>query len=138
MSNLGADFGVLSAVRQLLGADENFRQAGVSENIHLAVPPAVNFPLIVLELEEIWTSMFLSTNSANTRLKLKASIFSKAPNGRESLDLSAGVRRVMDGKVLELKNGKKGMMRLAENIVDMPAANKPRNVNQYYDVLIRG
>ena len=30
------------------------------------------------------------------------------------------------------------MMRLSDNVVDMPAANKPRNVQQYYDVLIRG
>ena len=133
-----ADFGVLNAVRHLLVSEESVKTAGVSENIHLAVPPAVNLPLILLELEEVWTSMFLSQSSANTRLKLKASIFSKAPSGRESLDLSARVRQVMDGKVLSLDNGKKGVMRLAGNVIDIPAANKPRNVQQYYDVLIRG
>ena len=133
-----ADFGVLSAVRHLLVAEESVKTAGVSDNVHLAVPPCVALPLIVLEIEEVWTSMILSQHSANTRLRLKASIFSKAPSGRESLDLSASVRQAMDGKVLDLKDGKSGMMRLSDNVVDMPAANKPRNVQQYYDVLIRG
>ncbi|RZI46572.1 tail completion protein gp17 [Candidatus Finniella inopinata] len=136
-SNLVADFGVLNAVRQLLAMQEDVRVAGASENIHMAVPPSMGLPLIVLELEEVWTSMALGKNSANTRLKVKASIFSRSPSGRESMDLSASVRQAMDGTVLSLKNGKKGMLRLAENVVERPAANRPRNVQQYYDVLIR-
>lgn len=133
-----ADFGVLNAMRQLLADDENVQEKGFAEHIHLAVPPAAKFPMIILELEEVWTSMRLGAETANTRLKLKASIMSKTPTGRESLHIAEQIREMVDGKTLSLIEGKRGVIRLSSCVIDMPNMDRPRTVQQYYEVLIRG
>lgn len=133
-----ADFGVLSAMRKVLIDDENMQEKGFSDHIHLAVPPAAQLPMIVLELEEIWTSMRLGTESANTRLKLKASIVSQTPVGKDSLSMADKIRQLMDGKTLSLTDGKQGIIKLANSVIDLPSAKRPRTVQQYYEVLIRG
>ncbi len=133
-----ADFGVLSALRQILIEDESIKKLEFGGNIYLAIPPQANLPLVVLELEEVWTSMRLDQHHANARLKLKASIFSNVPTGRESLNMAEAVREAVDGKTINLKEGKKGIVRLSGSMMDIAAANKPRNINQYYEVLIRG
>ena len=133
-----ADFGVLNAMRQLLADDEGVQEKGYADHIHLAVPPQVKFPMIVLELEEVWTSMKLGSETANTRLKLRASIMSKTPTGRESLRIAEQIREMMDGKILPLLEGKKGIVRLSSSVIDIPNMDRPRTVQQYYEVLIRG
>ena len=133
-----ADFGVLRAMRALLADNESLRKNGFSDHIHLAVPPSAEFPMILLELEEIWTSMKLGAETANTRLKLKASIVSKTPTGKESLSMADKIRELIDGKTLPLSDGKQGTVKLANSIVDLPSAKRPRTVEQYYEVLIRG
>lgn len=131
-----ADFGVLSAMRDLLSKEESLQQSGVSENIHFAIPPKTDLPLILLELEEIWTSRCLS--QANAKLKLKASIFCQTPSGSKSTQIASAIHQFIDGKILALKNGKKGIIRIAESIIGRAAANKPRDVQQYYEILVRG
>ncbi|MBY0281714.1 MAG: hypothetical protein K2W94_06100 [Alphaproteobacteria bacterium] len=133
-----ADFGVLKAMRALLADNASVQENGFSEHIHLAIPPAAQFPMILLELEEVWTSMKLGSDTANTRLKLKASIVSQNPTGKESLSIADKIKQVMDGKTLSLLDGKQGIFKLANSIIDLPCAKKPRKVEQYYEVLIRG
>jgi hypothetical protein len=93
---------------------------------------------VLLELEEIWTSKSLSLQSASARLKLKASIFCQTFTGSKSTQIANSIHQFIDGKVLDLKNGKEGVIRMAESIVGKAVANKPRDVQQYYEVLIRG
>ena len=133
-----ADFGVLRAMRALLADNASVKENGFSDHIHLAVPPAAQFPMILLELEEIWTSMKLGADTANTRLKLKASIVGQNPIGRESISMADKIRQLMDGKTLSLLDGKQGIIKLENSIIDLPSAKKPRVVEQYYEVLIRG
>ncbi len=133
-----ADFGVLNAMRQLLADDEGAQEKGYAGHIHLAVPPKAKFPMIVLELEEVWTSMKLGSETANTRLKLKASIMSKTQTGKESLKIADKMREMMDGKIISLLEGKRGIIRLSSSVIDMPNMDRPRTVQQYYEVLIRG
>ncbi len=133
-----ADFGALNALRKTLIENQEIQQTNFRENIYLAVPPAANLPLVVLELEEVWTSMKLDPQHANTRLKLKASILSGVPTGRDSLQMAESIRKAVDGKILSLQEGKRGIVRLSGSVMDTAAANKPRNIHQYYDVLIRG
>ncbi len=133
-----ADFGVLRAMRALLADNASVKENGFSDHIHLAIPPAAQFPMILLELEEIWTSMKLGADTANTRLKLKASIVGQNPTGRESISMADKIRQLMDGKTLSLLDGKQGIIKLENSIIDLPSAKKPRVVEQYYEVLIRG
>lgn len=133
-----ADFGVLRAMRSLLANNQGVQENGLADHIHLAVPPAATFPMILIELEEIWTSMKLVAETANTRLKLKASIMSKTPTGSDSVSMADKIRQAMDGKTLPLSDGKQGIIKLANSIIDHPTVNKRRMVEQYYEVLIRG
>lgn len=133
-----ADFGILSAVRQLLINEGQIKEDGIEENVHFSVPSCAQLPLVLLELEEIWTTMPLGQQAANTRVKLKASIFGKASNNRESMNLATNVRQTIEGKILDLKNGKKGVVKLSRNIVDMPQTHKSKSVQQYYEILVRG
>lgn len=133
-----ADFGVLRAMRALLANNQSVQENGLAEHIHLAVPPAATFPMILLELEEIWTSMKLGAETANTRLKLKASIMSQMPTGSDSVSMADKIRQAMDGKTLPLSDGKQGIIKLANSIIDHPTVKKRRMVEQYYEVLIRG
>ena len=133
-----ADFGVLKAMRALLADNKSVQENGFSDHIHLAVPPAAQFPMILLELEEVWTSMKLGADTANTRLKLKASIVSQTPTGTQSISMSDKIRQAMDGKTLLLSDGKQGVVKLANSIIDLPSVKRPRTVEQYYEVLIRG
>ena len=133
-----ADFGVLKAMRALLAENKSVQENGFSDHIHLAVPPAAQFPMILLELEEVWTSMKLGADTANTCLKLKASIVSQAPTGTQSISMSDKIRQAMDGKTLLLSDGKQGVVKLANSIIDLPSVKRPRTVEQYYEVLIRG
>jgi hypothetical protein len=133
-----ADCGVLKAMRALLADNASVQENGFSNHIHLAVPPSAQFPMILLELEEVWTSMKLGADTANTRLKLKASIVSQNPTGKESLSMADKIRQAMDGKTLSLLDGKHGIVKLANSIIDLPNVKKPRKVEQYYEVLIRG
>lgn len=133
-----ADFGVLKAMRALLAGNESVQENGFSDHIHLAVPPAAQFPMILLELEEVWTSMKLGADTANTRLKLKASIVSQTPTGTQSISMSDKIRQAMDGKTLLLSDGKQGVVKLENSIIDLPSVKRPRTVEQYYEVLIRG
>ncbi len=132
------DFGVLNAIRELLSNEENLQKAGVSENIHFAIPPKIDLPFVLLELEEIWTSKSLTQQSPSARLKLKASIFCQTFTGSKSAQIANSIHQFIDGKVLDLKNGKEGVIRMSESIVGKAVANKPRDVQQYYEVLIRG
>jgi len=133
-----ADFGVLNAVRQLLKGCDNVQSFGAADNIHHAVPPSFELPMILIEIEEIWTAMKgVPGSSAAAKLRLKTSIMSKPPSGMDSVRLSSVVSNLMDGKTLRLVDGKVGVVKMFENIIEIPAANKPRSVKQYYEVLVR-
>ncbi|MCX7338882.1 MAG: hypothetical protein NTX76_06365 [Alphaproteobacteria bacterium] len=128
-----ADYGVLVAMRQALSGTK-----GAGKSIHFAIPSGASFPMIVLELEEIWTAMRLGGNAAHARLKIKASIVGKHTSGRESLGVAEEVRLAIDGKSLAVEDGMVAVVKLSGSVIDFPQTNSPRSVQQFYDVLIRG
>lgn len=132
-----ADYGVLSAIRKLISTDDQIIQHGMDEKVHLAIPPKSDFPLILLELEEIWTSLKLGMDSGHARLKLKASILSNHPTGRESISLADNIRHAMDGKTLDVEQNMRATIRLSNSVIDLPVKNGPRMVQQFYEVLVR-
>lgn len=136
--NKMADYGVLSAIRNLISSDDNIIEYGLDEKVHLAIPPKSELPLVLLELEEIWTSLKLGMDCGHARLKLKASIMSNHPTGRESITLADNIRQVMDGKTVEVEQNMRATIRLSNSVIDLPVKNGPRMVQQYYEVLVRG
>jgi hypothetical protein len=132
-----ADYGVLSAIRKLIANDDQIVEHGLDEKIHLAIPPKSDFPLVLLELEEIWTSLKLGMDSGHARLKLKASILSEHTTGRESITLADSIRHIMDGKTLSVEQNMRATIRLSNSVIDLPVKNGPRMVQQFYEVLVR-
>lgn len=133
-----ADYGVLSTMRLMIAEDEGIIAKGLAEKIHLAVPPKSDLPLVLLELEEIWTSLRLGSETGHARLKLKASIINNNVNGREVLSVAERIRQVIDGKTIAVKEGMKATIKLANSIIDLPTKSGPNNIQQYYEVLVRG
>jgi hypothetical protein len=136
--NIMADYGVLSAMRSLIAEDGDIKSKGLSDKIHLAVPPKSDLPLVLLELEEIWTSLRLGSETGHARLKLKASIMNNSVNNREVLSAAESIRQIIDGRTIVLKEGMKATIKLANSIIDLPTNVGPNNVQQYYEVLVRG
>lgn len=135
-----ADFGVLSAIRDLLKTEGDIVSEGVSNQIHISYPAKTSiFPMIVLELEEVWTSLAMGKNSPKARIKLKAQTLSDKPSGKESITIAEKVRNIIDGKTIRMENGNLVTLRMENCIVDIPTAiNKTRNVKQYFEAIVRG
>jgi hypothetical protein len=132
------DFGVLVAFRDTLMSSKHIQQAGVEEKIHTSIPSGATYPCVLLELEEIWTSVRLGAETGYAKLKLKASTFSETASSRESLTISERIRIAIDGQTISVFEGKRATVRLSGSVIDMPSATKPLMVQQYFDVLVRG
>jgi hypothetical protein len=133
-----ADYGILVAAREALRESEAIVAAGVQDSVHLAVPPESDLPIILLELEEIWTSMRLGEKNAHVRVKFKTSILSDSPTGRDAINIADAVRRAIDGQTMGVQKGMTATIKLAGSVIDLPAPSKPRSVQQYYEAIIRG
>ncbi len=131
------DFGVLAAFRQLLIGDTQLQEAGVDQQIHISIPKEADYPCVLVELEEIWTSVRLGAETGFVKLKLKASTYSQKLSSRESLGIADKIRSAVDGQTLDVEGGKQGIVRLSNSIIDMPSQTKPLSVQQYFDVLVR-
>ncbi len=132
------DFGVLMAFRKRLSGDEQLKKDGFEEKIHTNLPHGTPFPYVLLELEEIWTSVRMGAETGFAKLKLKASTFSEAVSSRESLRIAEKIRIIMDGQMIEVMDGKQAIVRLSGSVIDMPTTSKPLMVQQYFEVLVRG
>lgn len=132
------DYGILSAFRQALMGDLTIQKQGLDQSIHTYMPSSTVYPCVLLELEEIWTSMKLGAESGYIKLKIKASTFSQTLSSKESLGIADRIRVVVDGRVLDTVDGKKGMVRLSNSVIDIPSSEKPFSIQQYFDVLVRG
>lgn len=134
------DFGVLSTIRDMLKTQNSIMAEGISDQIHISYPTnSSTFPMVILELEEVWTSLALGKNSPRAKLKVKAQTLSDKPSGKESITIAEKVRGLIDGKTFRLENGSLVTMRLQNCIVDIPTSlNKTRNVKQYFEAIVRG
>lgn len=138
--NTMADFGVLSAIRDMLKMQFFTDEQKMGDHIHINYPAKTStFPMVVLELEEVWTSLALGKHSPRARLKLKARTLSNKLSGKESITISEKLRGSIDGKTIQLEDGKIVTLRLENSIVDIPTnLNKTRNVQQVFEAIVRG
>ncbi|MDP2193162.1 MAG: hypothetical protein Q8K36_01355 [Alphaproteobacteria bacterium] len=133
-----ADYGVLSALRTLLIEDEKIIKHGLKDKIHLAYPPDALPPAVLLEIEEIWTSLRLGADCGHARIKIKTSVISNNPSTNKSLNAADDIKKIMDGKTIIVENGMRATIRLSNSVIDLPRKNTPRLVEDYYEILVRG
>ena len=132
------DFGVLTAFRTTLMSNAHLQQAGIDQKIHMNLPMGAAYPCVLIELEEIWTSVRLDAETGYAKLKLKASTYSQTISSRESLTISEQIRCAVDGQTIDVIDGKRATVRLSGSVIDMPSSTKPLMVQQYFEVLVRG
>lgn len=134
------DFGVLTAIRDILTTHNTIPSEEHSDNIHISYPAKTAImPMVVLELEEVWTSLALGQNSPSAKLKLKAQTLSDKMTSKESLTISEKVRALIDGKTISLEDGKSVTLKLENSIIDIPTEiHKTRNVKQFFEAIVRG
>lgn len=133
-----ADYGVLSALRQLISSAEDIIQCGMADKVHLALPPGTNYPIVLLELEEIWTSLKLGEDCGHARLKLRTSVMNNGATNRENLGIADAIRQAVDGKTIKVDEDMRATIKLSSSIIDLPLKNGPKTVQQFYEVLVRG
>jgi hypothetical protein len=138
-----SDFKVLTAVRGHLLNER------VASRIHLALPPKAIYPLILLELEEIWSPYPLKGSekrkAIQARVKFKASVFSHAPGMEEAALLSDRMRRILEGVSLWLPGGhsedRTATLRFLACVSETPgnvgAGQRTKIIHHFYDSIIR-
>ncbi len=130
------DFGALKAIRHMLLKAVQRKGLDVKQ-VYLSVPPAPEIPAILVEIEEIWTSMVPLPGDVMAKIKLKASYWARQGQSRESIMLAGMLRREVDGNRVALEDGRTGVFRFVNSMTDLPHANRPSAVHHFFDVSIR-
>lgn len=140
MSNLQ----VLTAVRGHLLNEE------VAPRVHLALPPKAVYPLVLIELEEIWSPYPLKGGDKRkviqARVKFKVSILSNSPGMEEGILLSDKVRGALEGTTLGLPENflgnRSATIRFLACVAETPGnrdgGQRARVIHHFYDSIIRG
>lgn len=138
-----SDFQVITAVRGYL------LNEGVAPRVHLAIPPKAIYPLILVELEEIWSPYPLMENGRRkgiqARLKFKVSIYSQSPGMEEAALLSDKVRKTLEGATLWLPGGVSGdksinirfLACVTETSGKALGSQPARVIHHFYDSIVR-
>jgi hypothetical protein len=142
-----SDFQVLQAVRGHL------LKQNISLRVHLALPPQAIYPLILVELEEMWSPYPASGNEGRTdiqaRIKFKVSVYSQNPGIEEAAILSRDIRKVLEGKTLvflgEQKEEKTTTLRFLACVTETLGSSGQGNngkglriIHHFYDSIVRG
>jgi hypothetical protein len=139
-----SDFDVLTAVRGYLLHEK------VASHVHLALPPRASYPLVLLELEEIWSSYPLKGNGhdkdCQTRVKFRVGVYSQSPAMQETVHLSGRIKKVLEGAAFSLPNGMGGAKQLTIRFLACVAATNEKaaagqqisSIHHFYDCLVRG
>lgn len=134
-----SDLQLLVAVRRHLLARQ------VTPRIHLAVPPKATYPLILIDLEEAWSSYSSGGNPKGTdiqaRVKFKASVYSQDPGMEEATSLSHRVRNALEGATLcfaEKSSTIRFLACVAETLGKMSRNPELRVIHHFYDGIVRG
>jgi hypothetical protein len=137
-----SDFQVLAAVR------EHLLKEGVTPHVHLALPPEATYPLVLIELEEMWSAYPARGNGQGNergqdiqgRVKFKASAYSKSPDMKEAVHLSDRMRKTLEGRTFFLPN-KTSTLRflacVAESSEKASGSHPLRAIHHFYDGIIR-
>ena len=141
-----SDFDILVGVRTHL-----LEEGGVPR-VHLALPPKALYPLVLMELEEMWSSYSPRERSNGTeiqgRIKFKLSVYSQQPSMNEADSLSYKIKNCLEGLTLWLPepkeekiHGSKSIsIRFLASVSETPGGAHLGTwvVHHYYDSIIRG
>ncbi|MDR1908205.1 MAG: hypothetical protein LBQ43_05100 [Holosporales bacterium] len=131
------DFGILSAIRQLICSERIGDDYGLLPSSIYVMKPDIapkKWPAVFLELEESWSTGCMPGMGS---VALKISVLSNSKDGAEALDIANQIRQLIDGSSIEVETCYEATFRMNSSIVDMKkVALAPRKVEQYYEAFV--
>ncbi|USO02712.1 MAG: hypothetical protein H6850_01855 [Alphaproteobacteria bacterium] len=130
------DYGLLTTIRDVLANDEGIEKAGLASSIHFTLPVKTKFPLILLDIDEIWEDSEAGFNEAQARINFRITIMSHMSTIRESLEIGSYVEKAINGTSMKLSNTHLANLRKTGNVIDLPLIQNPRSVQQFYQAVV--
>lgn len=131
-----ADYGLLTTVKDVLTNDDMIQKAGLSKSIYFELPVRTKFPLLLLDIDEIWEDNHAGINEAQARINFRVTIMSQMATIRESLELASYVENVINGVSMRLSHTHLANVRKTGNVIDLPVIQNPRSVQQFYQAVV--
>ncbi|MDR0633093.1 MAG: hypothetical protein LBF84_03055 [Holosporales bacterium] len=135
------DFGVLSAVRQIICENGIGLLQGLSESsVYISVPDCVpqTWPMIFIELEETWSPNRKLKNAPQAKVAFRVSILCNNNDGSAAIEISNQINAAIDGLTLYLDKENVAVLKFKSSIVDFKKVLKqPRKVEQFYEAIVR-
>ena len=100
------DFGVLKGIKSVLQSDEAIQNQGMDKKIYLTIPPQSSAPAVLIELEEVWSSIAMSRAAPQAKIKLRTSIVGEQGKKYLPVYIADHLQKIMDGLSLNLEDGK--------------------------------
>jgi hypothetical protein len=130
------DYGLLVTVKEILSQDENLQSAGIAKSIYFEMPVRTKFPLILLDIDEIWEDNTALSHEAQARINFRVIVMSQMVTIKESLAISSCIEQAMNGISLRLSDTHLANLRKTGNVIDMPLIQNPRSVQQFYQAVV--
>jgi hypothetical protein len=124
---------VLSAVRGYLLEEK------AAPHVHLDLPPNAVYPLVLLELEEIWSNFRTSGTGIQARVKFKVSVYAHIPQRREMALISDKIKHALKAANLKLPENQGATLRFLACVAEAPPdKGQPLATHHFYDAIISG
>jgi hypothetical protein len=141
MGETMVDFGVLSAVRQIICENGIGLLQGLSESsVYVSVPECIpqTWPIIFIELEETWSPSRKLKKAPQAKVAFKVSVLCNNNDGSAAIEISNQISAAIDGVTISLGTENIAVFKFKSSIVDFKKVLKqPRKVEQFYEAIVR-
>ncbi|MBX3487594.1 MAG: hypothetical protein KF798_06805 [Candidatus Paracaedibacteraceae bacterium] len=127
-----SDFSLLATVKSHL-------QTNIEEqNFYITPHTDMVFPCCLLELDEIEQNLKLGANTVQSKIKFRTVCLDGNIGVKTSFDCSQKINRCLDGKTLELPDGRTAIIKLMGSVVDISKKGDKKTVSHHYETVLRG
>lgn len=127
-----SDFSLLAAVKSHL-------QSSIEEqNFYITPHSDMTYPCCLLELDEVERGLSLGTNAAQSKVKFRTVCLDGDIGVKTSFECSQKINHCLDGKTLDLPDGRKAIIKLMGSVVDISKKGDRKTVSHHYETLLRG
>lgn len=127
-----SDFSLLAAVKSHL-------QSNIEEqNFYITPHSDMTYPCCLLELDEVEQGLELGVNTPQSKVKFRTVCLDADVGVKTSFECSQKVNRCLDGKILDLPDGRKAIIKLMGSVVDISKKGDRKTVSHHYETLLRG
>lgn len=130
------DYGLLTTIKDILAGDEGIQQFGLAKSIYFELPSRTKFPLILLDIDEIWEDFSAMPHEAQARINFRITVMSLMSSVQEALSISHTIDQAINGVAMRLSDFHFANLRKTGNVIDLPILQNPRSVQQFYQAVV--